>query len=229
MSKKTKRRSKISKQVDSKKIYDVNQAIDILKKTATAKFNESIDIAINLGINTKKSEQNIRGTVLLPNGTGKKIKIGVFAKDLDIKKAKLAGANYIGMENLIKKIKDKKNLLDVIIASPDAMKIVGTIGSILGPRGIMPSPKLGTVTNNIYQTIKNVKKGQIYFKNDKNGIIHSIIGKINFQKEHIVENLKVLLKAINQMKSEKSKGVFFKKVTISTTMGISVNINYLNL
>ncbi|WP_343192202.1 50S ribosomal protein L1 [Buchnera aphidicola] len=225
MPKLTKRMLLIKNKTKLKKQYNINESILLLKEFAIKTFNESIDVSIQLGIDAKKSDQNIRGTTILPHGIGKTIKTAVFAQGDNIKLAKSAGADFIGMENLVDLIKNKKIIFDVVIASPDTMPIVSKLGSILGPKGLMPNPKLGTVTDNIYQTVKNIKTGQIRYKNDKNGIIHTTIGKINFPQQNIQENLNALLVSLKKNKPSHSKGVFIKKITLSTTMGAGLTID----
>lgn len=211
--------------------YTIEKIITILKKLTNVKFIESIDIAIHLNINPKKSDQNIKGYSVLPYGTGKKIKIGVFAEGENINIAKKAGATAVGMESLKEKILKNNKELDIIIATPDTMKIVRTLGKILGPKGLMPNPKTGTITTNIKDTIEKIKKGQIKFKNDKKGVIHTSIGKINFKEKMIKKNIIHLLKDIKKNKPKTSKGIFLKNIIISSTMGpgLKLNINSLNL
>lgn len=226
MAKLKKRMQKIKNQINAKtKQYDIDSAISILKETSTTRFTESIDIAVNLGINAQKSDQNIRGIAILPHGIGKNIKVAVFAEKDDIKIAKKNGAELVGMEILAEQIKAGKINFDILIASPKTMHIVTPLGKILGPRGLMPNLKTGTITNNIAEAIRNAKKGQIQFRNDKNGIIHSTIGKINFEKEKIIENFKTILTALKKAKPASSKGIYIKKITLSTTMGIGVKID----
>lgn len=229
MKKTSKRTEKIRKGVHLNNIYQIDKGILTLQKTATAKFNESLDVAIHLGINPKKSEQNIRNIVTLPHGIGRKIKIAVFTQGINAEIAKKSGATFIGMEDLIEKIIKEKIKFDICIASPDAMPIIGKIGSILGPKGLMPNPKLGTVTTNIQTAINNAKKGQIHYKNDKNGIIHTTIGKVNFTIKQIKENFYTLIESLKKIKPKQSKGIFFKKISFSTTMGTSVIIDQSNL
>ncbi|WP_367670448.1 50S ribosomal protein L1 [Sodalis-like secondary symbiont of Drepanosiphum platanoidis] len=226
-----KRIKNIRKKINIEKEYDINEAIFLIKKTAKAKFIESIDVSINLGINTKKSDQNVRGSIILPKGTGRIIKIAVFTQGLNIELAKKAGADFIGTNDLAEKIKNNKIIVNSIIASPDVMHIVSKLGKILGPRGLMPNPKFGTVTDNIQKAIKNAKSGQIYYKNDKNGIIHTIIGKSNFLNNDLKLNLECLILEIKKNKPTNIKGLYIKKITISTTMGvgIKININSLNI
>lgn len=229
MKKLSKRIKNIRNHIHLDTTYNIDQGILVLKKSATAKFNESIDVSIQLGINPKKSEQNIRNFVILPHGIGRSIRIAVFTQGENIKIAKKSGATFVGMEDLALKIKKEKINIDICIASPDAMTIVGQLGPILGPKGLMPNPKLGTVTTNISEAVLNAKKGQIRYKNEKNGIIQTTIGKISFPKEQIKENLYTLIKSLKKSKPKQSKGIFFKKISLSTTMGPSIEINKSNL
>ncbi|QCI21938.1 50S ribosomal protein L1 [Buchnera aphidicola] len=226
MGKITKRIKNIKKYINIKKIYPIEELIALLKKSSKVKFNESIDIAINLGINSKKSDQNIRGSTVLPNGIGRSVKVAVFTHSENVKMAEKAGAELIGMEDLVEKIKKEGiNNINCVIASPDAMKIVTQLGQILGPRGLMPNPKLGTVTTNIYEAVKNAKTGQVRYRNDKNGIIHATIGRINFSEHHIRENFNVFLESIKKAKPPQSKGTYIKKIVLSTTMGIGLTVD----
>jgi large subunit ribosomal protein L1 len=203
---------------------ELENAILNLKNQSKKKFIESFDVAIMLGINTKKTDQNIRGSTTLPHGTGKKIKVAVFAHGKKAEDAKKAGAEYIGMEDLSQKIKNNQIKFDVTVAIPESMKIVGLLGSILGPKGLMPSYKLGTITSNIFDIVKEIKNGQIRYKNDKNGIIHTSIGKTNFSINQIKENLIHLINALKKQKPSASKGIYIKKVFLTTTMGKSIEL-----
>ncbi|VFP79041.1 50S ribosomal protein L1 [Buchnera aphidicola] len=229
MKEKSKKKQFNQKKKKKKKNYKINKAIEILKKIKPANFIESIDVAFNLNINPKKSEQNVRGSVILPHGTGKKIKIAVFTTGKNIKIAQSYGADFVGMEDLANIIKKQKIKFDLIIASPEAMELVGKLGPILGPRGIMPNPKFGTVTKNIKKSIKDARKGKINYKNDKNGIIHSNFGKINFSNKNLYENFLALYHSIKQSKPAQLKGIYYKKISISTTMGPGINIDHLSL
>lgn len=221
----TKKKKIIHKAITLTKEYNLEDAVNILKKYQSKKFIESVDIAINLNINPKKTEQNIRGTTVLPHGIGKEIKIAVFTHGDNIIKAKENGADLVGGSEILETIKNKKNNFDIIIASPESMKIVSTLGPILGPRGLMPNPKTGTVTNDIVKTVKNFKKGQIQYKNDKNGIIHTTIGKVNFSNIHLRENFLAFIHELNKLKPKTSKGLLIKKIVLSTTMGIGLTIS----
>ncbi|QCI18037.1 50S ribosomal protein L1 [Buchnera aphidicola (Aphis nasturtii)] len=224
-----KRMNIMKKNINIEKMYNIDELITLLKNASKVSFIESIDIAINLGINAKKSDQNIRGTTILPHGIGRSIKVAVFTQGENIEIAKKSGAEYIGMEDLSKKIQKEGVMFDTAIASPDAMKVVTQIGHILGPRGLMPNPKLGTVTTNIAEAIKNAKTGQIYYRNDKNGIVHATIGRINFEKNQIKDNLNTFLESIKKAKPPQSKGIYIKKVVLSSTMGVGLTLDQSSL
>ena len=211
--------------VNSEQHYSIDQAIALLKKTGNAKFKETIDIAINLGIDSKKSDQNVRGSTVLPNGTGKLLRVIVFAQGEDAEAAKNAGADEVGFEDLAEKIKTGFCEFDMVIATPDTMRVVGQLGKILGPRGMMPNPKDGTVTKNVADAIKRAKTGQVKFRSDKGGVVHCSIGKIEFSEKSIKENVKSLLDAIIKNKPPSTKGPFIKKVTVSSTMGPGITID----
>ena len=221
----SKRTTANQESVDSEKHYSMDQAIDLLKKTGNAKFKETIDIAINLGIDSKKSDQNVRGSTVLPNGTGKLLRVIVFAQGEDAETAKNAGADEVGFEDLAEKIKTGFCEFDMVIATPDTMRVVGQLGKILGPRGMMPNPKDGTVTKNVADAIERAKTGQVKFRSDKGGVVHCSIGKIEFPEKSIKENLKSLLDAIIKNKPPSTKGPFIKKVTVSSTMGPGITID----
>lgn len=229
MAKLSKRLRLIRDKVDPLKRYDIKEGLTLLKSVALAKFVESVDVAVNLGIDARKSDQNVRGAVLLPNGTGRTVRVAVFTQGANAEAAKLAGADLVGMEELAEQIKQGKLDFDVVIASPDAMRIVGQLGQILGPRGLMPNPKVGTVTPNISEAVQQAKAGQVRYRNDKSGIIHSTIGKADFTVEQLQENLEVLLAALKKIKPTTSKGVYLKKVAISTTMGAGITIDQTTL
>ncbi len=212
--------------IDSNQHYSLDEAISLLKKTSNAKFNETIDIAINLGIDAKKSDQNVRGSMVLPNGTGKTLRVIVFAQSEQVDAAKNAGADKVGFEDLAEEIKSGFSEFDVVIATPDTMRIVGQLGKILGPKGMMPNPKDGTVTKNVEDAVIKAKTGQIRFRNDKGGVVHCPIGKIDFSEESIKENLESLLDAIMKNKPSSAKGAFIKKVTVSSTMGPGITIDH---
>ena len=225
MAKLTKRMRVIRDKVDSTREYEINEAVALLKELATAKFNESVDVAVNLGIDARKSDQNVRGATVLPNGTGRDIRVAVFTQGANAEAAKEAGAELVGMEDLADLVKKGEMNFDVVIASPDAMRVVGQLGTILGPRGLMPNPKVGTVTPNVAEAVKNAKAGQVRYRNDKNGIIHTTIGKVNFDAAQLQENLEALLVALKKAKPSSAKGTFIKKVSISTTMGAGVALD----
>ena len=221
----SKRTTANQESVNSEQHYSIDQAIALLKKTGNAKFKETIDIAINLGIDSKKSDQNVRGSTVLPNGTGKLLRVIVFAQGEDVEAAKNAGADEVGFEDLAEKIKTGFCEFDMVIATPDTMRVVGQLGKILGPRGMMPNPKDGTVTKNIADAIKRAKTGQVKFRSDKGGVVHCSIGKIEFSEKSIKENLKSSLDAIIKNKPPSTKGPFIKKVTVSSTMGPGIIID----
>ena len=211
--------------MDRMKNYPLDEALQILKGTASAKFDESVDVAINLGIDAKKSEQNVRGTAVMPRGTGKKVRVAVFAEGNAAEAARKAGADIVGFQDLADQIKQGRIEFDLAIATPEAMKIVGQLGQILGPRGLMPNPKVGTVTPNVAKAVENAKAGQVQFRTDKAGIVHVAIGKASFEVEALKENFMSLVAAVNKAKPAASKGAFLKKVTISTTMGPGIRLD----
>ncbi|MDF2178570.1 50S ribosomal protein L1 [Aliiglaciecola sp. CAU 1673] len=225
MAKLTKRMRVIKEKVDATKEYDINEAVALLKELATAKFVESVDVAVNLGVDARKSDQNVRGATVLPHGTGKDVRVAVFTQGANAEAAKAAGADIVGMDDLAEQVKKGEMNFDVVIASPDAMRVVGTLGQILGPRGLMPNPKTGTVTPDVVTAVKNAKSGQVRYRNDKNGIIHASIGKISFDANQIKENLEALLDALRKAKPSTAKGTFLKKVSLSTTMGAGVAVD----
>jgi large subunit ribosomal protein L1 len=219
----------IREKVDVTKEYEINEAVALLQELATAKFVESVDVAVNLGIDARKSDQNVRGATVLPHGTGRDIRVAVFTQGANAEAAKEAGADVVGMEDLAEQVKKGEMNFDVVVASPDAMRVVGQLGTILGPRGLMPNPKVGTVTPNVAEAVKNAKAGQVRYRNDKNGIIHTTIGKANFSAEQIKENLEALLVALKKAKPSSAKGTFLQKVSISTTMGAGVAVDQASL
>ena len=227
--KKTKNNKKILDAIDATKVYEPIDAIKILKENKYVKFNETLDVAINLGIDPNKTDQGIRGVTNLPKGTGKSIKIAVLTKGDKQTEAKEAGADLVGENELIESIASGKIAFDLLIASPDMMPSVGKVAKILGPKGLMPNPKLGTVTQDIATAVKNAKSGQVQFKNDKAGIVHAGIGKMNFDDNDLFENLKFFYTSINKSKPESVKGSFIKKVTIASTMGVGLEINLASL
>ena len=226
MTKASKRMNIHRESIDYDQSYSLDKAISLLKKTSNAKFNETIDIAINLGIDAKKSDQNVRGSMVLPNGTGKTLKVIVFAQSEEVDAAKNAGADEVGSEDLAEKIKAGFSEFDVVIATPNTMRIVGQLGQILGPKGMMPNPKDGTVTKNVEDAVIKAKTGQIRFRSDKGGVVHCAIGKTSFSEQSIKENLGSLLDAIVKTKPSSAKGSFIKKLTISSTMGPGIKIDH---
>ena len=229
MAKLSKRARLIREKVDVLKEYEINEALALLKELATAKFRESVDVAVNLGIDARKSDQNVRGATVLPHGTGREVRVAVFTQGANAEKAKEAGADVVGMEDLAEQVKAGQLDFDVVVASPDAMRVVGQLGQILGPRGLMPNPKVGTVTPDVATAVKNAKAGQIRYRNDKNGIIHTTIGKVDFDDEKLKENLEALLDALKKAKPANAKGQYIKKVSLSTTMGAGVAVNQSSL
>jgi large subunit ribosomal protein L1 len=225
MTKLSKRISKIKETVDSSKFYALSDALALAKQNATAKFDESIDIAVNLGIDAKKSDQLVRGAVVLPKGTGKTVRVAVFAQGDKADEAKEAGADIVGFEDLAEQIKAGSMDFDVVIATPDAMRVVGQLGQILGPRGLMPNPKVGTVTPNVGEAVKNAKGGQVQFRTDKSGIIHCTIGRASFAEDDLAENFKALIDALNKNRPSGAKGVYLRRVAVSSTMGPGVRLD----
>jgi large subunit ribosomal protein L1 len=225
MAKVSKRVKALSAQVDRQKLMPVVDAIALVKKCATAKFDESIDVAVQLGIDAKKSDQLVRGSVVLPAGTGKTVRVAVFTQGAKADEARAAGADIVGMEDLAEQVKAGNINFDVVIASPDAMKVVGTLGQILGPRGLMPNPKVGTVTPDVVTAVKNARAGQVQYRTDKAGIIHAAIGRASFQVDQLETNLKALIDALSRAKPASSKGVYLRKVAVSSTMGVGVRVD----
>ena len=225
MSKLTKRQKAVGDKIDSNKLYAVSDAIVLVKEFAVAKFDESIDVAVQLGVDAKKSDQVVRGAVVLPNGTGKTKRVAVFAQGAKAEEAKAAGADIVGMDDLAADIKAGKMDFDVVIASPDAMRIVGTLGQILGPRGLMPNPKVGTVTPDVATAVKNAKAGQVQFRVDKGGIVHGTIGRRSFDNDKLQGNLAALIDALQKAKPATSKGVYLRKIAVSSTMGVGVRVD----
>jgi len=199
--------------------YSISDALGLIKECATAKFDESVDVSINLGIDTKKSDQNVRGAVVLPNGTGKVVRVAVFTQGDNVQKATDAGADIVGMDDLMKTMQDGDLNYDVVIASPDAMGVVGRLGQVLGPRGLMPNPKVGTVTPDVATAVKNAKAGQVRYRADKAGIVHAGIGKASFDAKSLEENIVALIDALKKGKPSSAKGIYFKKISVSSTMG----------
>ncbi len=225
MAKLTKRSKVFKEKFEPGKLYAVDEALDLLKEVSTVKFNESIDCAINLGVDARKSDQVVRGATVLPNGTGKDVRVAVFTQGANADAATEAGADIVGMDELADEVKKGNLNFDVVIASPDAMRVVGQLGQILGPRGLMPNPKTGTVTPDVATAVKNAKSGQVTYRTDKAGIIHSTIGKVAFDTAALQENLQALMVALKKAKPSSAKGTYFKKVSLSSTMGPGVTID----
>ncbi len=225
MAKASKRVRAFQEKMDSTKVYPIDDALTLLKEFATAKFNESIDVAVQLGVDPKKSDQVVRGSVVLPAGTGKTVRVAVFASGEKADQAKAAGADIVGMEDLAAQIKSGDMPFDIVIASPDTMRIVGTLGQILGPRGLMPNPKVGTVTPDVATAVKNAKAGQVQYRTDRAGIIHATIGRKSFSDADLKSNLSSLIDALNKAKPVSSKGTYIRKISISSTMGAGVRVD----
>jgi large subunit ribosomal protein L1 len=225
MAKLTKKQKAFEGKVDSTKLYPLTEALAIVKECANAKFDESIDVAVQLGVDAKKSDQVVRGAVVLPNGTGKTKRVAVFAQGAKAEEAKAAGADVVGFDDLAADIKAGKMDFDVVIASPDAMRVVGTLGQILGPRGLMPNPKVGTVTPDVATAVKNAKAGQVQFRVDKAGIVHGTIGRRSFDADKLQGNLAALIEALNKAKPASSKGQYLRKIAVSSTMGVGVRVD----
>lgn len=225
MAKLSKRLRAIREKVDANKTYAASDAFALLQEVASAKFVESVDAAINLGVDPRKSDQVVRGSTVLPHGTGKSVRVAVFAQGANADAAREAGADVVGFEDLAETVKAGQLDFDVVIATPDAMRIVGQLGRILGPRGLMPNPKVGTVTPDVASAVQNAKAGQVRYRTDKVGIIHCTLGKVNFQAEHLRENLHTLLADLQKLKPSTSKGIYIRKVTVSTTMGPGLSVD----
>ena len=226
MAKLSKRRRAINEKVEEGKLYAASEAFSLLKELSTVKFNETVDVSINLGIDPRKSDQVVRGSTVLPNGTGKDVRVAVFTQGENVEKATAAGADIVGMDDLAAEIKAGKMDFDVVIATPDAMRVVGQLGQVLGPRGLMPNPKVGTVTPDVATAVKNAKSGQVRYRTDKAGIIHCSLGKVGFTADAVKENLITLLGDLKKMKPASAKGIYIKKVTISTTMGPGLSVDH---
>lgn len=226
MAKLTKRAKVIREKVDPNKAYSLEEAVALLAELSTVKFKESLDVAINLGVDPRKSDQVVRGATVMPNGTGKDVRVAVFTQGANADAAKEAGADIVGMEELAEQVKKGVMDFDVVIASPDAMRVVGQLGQILGPRGLMPNPKVGTVTPDVATAVKNAKAGQVRFRTDKNGIIHTTLGKADFEASAVLGNLEALVADLKRLKPSSSKGIYVKKVTLSTTMGPGLTIDH---
>lgn len=229
MAKLSKRAAAIAAKIDRTKLYPVTDALALVKETATAKFDESIDVAVQLGIDPKKSDQLVRGSVVLPAGTGKTMRVAVFAQGEKAEAAKAAGADIVGLDDLAASIKAGNIDFDVVIASPDTMRVVGALGQVLGPRGLMPNPKVGTVTPDVVTAVKNAKAGQVQYRTDKAGIIHATIGRASFDVEKLQVNLAALIDALNKARPTAAKGVYLRKVAVSSTMGGGARVELASL
>ena len=229
MAKLTKRERQIREKVQPGKQYAIADAVALLKDVSKVKFQETVDVAINLGVDARKSDQQVRGATTLPHGTGKSVRVAVFTQGANAEAAKAAGADHVGMDDLAERIKGGFMDFDVVIASPDAMRVVGALGQVLGPRGLMPNPKTGTVTPDVANAVKNAKAGQVRFRTDKNGIIHGAIGRLSFEEKALKENLEALLTDLKKAKPSTAKGVYLKKITLSSTMGPGIVIDQASL
>ncbi len=221
----SKKQQNIKKKLVANQLYKINDAIEILKEFASTKFREGMDIAVNLGVDPKKSDQVVRSSTNLPKGTGKVVRVAVFAQGDNAEKARNAGADIVGFEDLAEKIKAGATDFDVVIATPDAMRLVGQLGQVLGPRGLMPNPKVGTVTTNVAAAVQDAKSGQVRYRADKNGIIHCSVGKVDFLANDLVENVVALISDLKKAKPSTSKGIYIKKITLSTTMGPGIPVD----
>ena len=224
MTKLTKKQRLISEKVDPEKVYTLDEAVDVLNSISSSKFEESLDVSVNLGVDPRKSDQVVRGATTLPHGTGKEVRVAVFAQGENAEKATAAGADIVGFEDLGEEIKSGKLDFDVLIATPDAMKIVGQLGKVLGPRGLMPNPKTGTVTPDVETAVKNSKSGQVQFRTDKSGLVHGRVGQLGFTALQVKENIEALLNDLRKAKPASAKGVYLQKLTLSSTMGPGLNI-----
>ena len=229
MAKLTKRAKAISEKVTPGKLYTIEEALGLLKDFSTVKFKESVDVSVNLGIDARKSDQAVRGATVLPNGTGKSVRVAVFTQGANADAAQEAGADIIGMDDLAEEIKNGKMDFDVVIASPDAMRVVGKLGQILGPRGLMPNPKVGTVAQDVGAAVRNAKAGQVRYRTDKAGIIHCPIGRVDFEIDALKENLAALLADLNKAKPTSAKGIYMEKLSVSTTMGPGLHVDHSTL
>jgi large subunit ribosomal protein L1 len=225
----TKRQKLVAEKVDPTKVYSITEAVSLMSELATAKFKESVDVAINLGVDPRKSDQQVRGATTLPHGNGANVRVAVFTQGPNAEAAKEAGADIIGMDDLAAQVKEGNMDFDVVVASPDAMRVVGQLGQILGPRGLMPNPKTGTVTPDVATAVKNAKAGQVRYRTDKNGIIHGTIGKVDFAEVAVKENLEALLADLNKAKPAAAKGVYMKRLTLSSTMGPGIQVDISSL
>ncbi len=229
MAKLTKRQKAINEKVEAGKQYEINDAVALLTELSTVKFKESVEIAINLGVDARKSDQQVRGATVMPHGTGSDVRVAVFTQGANAEAAKAAGAEFVGMDDLAAEVKGGMMDFDVVVASPDAMRVVGQLGQVLGPRGLMPNPKTGTVTPDVATAVKNAKAGQVRYRTDKKGIIHGAIGKVGFDAVAVKENLEALVADLKKAKPASAKGVYLKKMTLSTTMGPGLVIDQSSL
>lgn len=229
MTRLSKRMKAVAEKVNSENQYDVIEAFELLKSLSKVKFNEGVDVAINLGVDPRKSDQVVRGASVLPHGTGKKVRVAVFTQGPNVDKAKEAGADIVGMDDLAAQVKKGDIDFDVVIATPDAMRVVGQLGQILGPKGLMPNPKVGTVTPDVATAVKNAKSGQVRYRVDKAGILHTTIGKLDFNETALKENLELLMVNLKKAKPANAKGIYFKKVTVSSTMGPGLKLDISSL
>jgi large subunit ribosomal protein L1 len=229
MAKLSKRQKAIQEKVEPGKQYDASEAFSLLKELSSVKFAESVEVAVNLGVDSKKSDQVVRGATQLPNGTGKEVRVAVFTQGPNADAAKEAGADKVGMDDLAEEVRAGKMDFDVVIASPDAMRVVGQLGQILGPRGLMPNPKVGTVTPNVAQAVANAKAGQVRYRTDKGGIIHAAIGKVGFEPEALIQNLEALLVDLKKGKPSAAKGIYIEKIVVSSTMGPGLSLDQASL
>lgn len=229
MAKLSKRQKAIKEKVEPGKLYPVEEAVSLLKELSSVKFEETVDVAVNLGVDARKSDQQVRGATSLPNGTGKDVRVAVFTSGANADAAKEAGADFVGMDELAAEVKGGMMDFDVVVASPDAMRVVGQLGQVLGPRGLMPNPKTGTVTPNVADAVKNAKAGQVRYRTDKNGIIHGGVGRLSFDANAIKENVEALLADLVKAKPASAKGVYLKKITLSTTMGPGLSVDVSSL
>jgi len=229
MAKLSKRVRAYKEKVEPGKFYPIEEAVELLKELSSVKFKESIDVSVNLGVDPRKSDQVVRGATVLPNGTGKDVRVAVFAQGDKADEATAAGADVVGMDDLAASVKEGNLNFDVVIATPDAMRVVGQLGQILGPRGLMPNPRLGTVTPDVETAVKNAKAGQVRYRTDKNGIVHGGVGKVDFESQAIKENIEALMNDLKKAKPASAKGTYFKRITLSTTMGAGIPIDQASL
>ncbi len=226
MAKMSKRKAAFREKFDTEKAYPLSEALELLKELSSVKFTESVEVAVNLGLDARKSDQQVRGSTVMPNGTGRSMRVAVFTQGENVEKAKEAGADLVGYEDLAEQVQAGQIDFDVVIATPDAMPVVGKLGQILGPKGLMPNPKTGTVTADVVTAVKNAKAGQVQYRTDKAGIIHAAIGKIDFESQALGENLSALIADLKKAKPSTSKGIYLKKLTLSTTMGPGITVDY---